>query len=66
MPPARQDVPKADAEALKKRKLAAPEAWKTYRLAKGPKFALEKRKPATDLSAEMLQRCGTTAPLQAA
>jgi hypothetical protein len=30
--------------------------WKTYKLTKGPKFALERKKPATDLTAEMLQK----------
>jgi hypothetical protein len=31
-------------------------AWKTYRLSKGPKFAMEKKKAATDLTYELLQR----------
>lgn len=35
---------------------ALPRAWKTYKLDKGPKFALERVKPATDLTAEMLQK----------
>ncbi len=30
--------------------------WKTYKLTKGPKFALERKKQATDLTAEMLQK----------
>ncbi|CAL8468743.1 g8283 [Coccomyxa elongata] len=51
-----QEVDKADAEALKKRKLVKPESWKTYALKKGPKFALEKKKPATELTHEMLQK----------
>ncbi|BDA43266.1 Phenylalanine-tRNA ligase alpha subunit [Coccomyxa sp. Obi] len=51
-----QEVDKSDAEALKKRKLVKPEAWKTYALKKGPKFALEKKKPATELTHEMLQK----------
>lgn len=29
--------------------------WKTYSLAKGPSFALQKKKAATDLTREMLQ-----------
>ncbi len=51
-----QEVSKADAEALKKRKLVTLETWKTYRLQKGPQFALEKKKAATDLTHDMLQR----------
>ena len=39
---------------LKKRKLVKAETWKTYRLEKGPKFALERVKPATELTADML------------
>eukprot|EP00270_Netrium_digitus_P014338 TRINITY_DN4861_c0_g1_i1.p1 TRINITY_DN4861_c0_g1~~TRINITY_DN4861_c0_g1_i1.p1 ORF type:complete len:371 (+),score=119.83 TRINITY_DN4861_c0_g1_i1:30-1142(+) len=39
----------------KKRKLISPVSWKTYELSKGPKFALKRTKPATDLTREMLQ-----------
>ncbi len=42
---------------LKKRKLITPESWTTFRLSKGPKFALEKKKAPTDLTADMLQKC---------
>ena len=42
---------------LKKRKLVTPESWTTFRLGKGPKFALEKKKAPTDLTADMLQKC---------
>jgi phenylalanyl-tRNA synthetase alpha chain len=47
----------ADKEAadLKKRKLVRAEAWKTFQLGKGPAFALERVKPATDLTVDMLQ-----------
>lgn len=31
-------------------------SWKTYRLAKGPKFALERVKPATDLTHDMVAK----------
>ena len=41
---------------MKKRKLVAPETWKTYKLSKGPKFALQRVRPATDLTTEMLQK----------
>mmetsp|Transcript_40269 Transcript_40269/g.89432 ORF Transcript_40269/g.89432 Transcript_40269/m.89432 type:complete len:496 (+) Transcript_40269:146-1633(+) len=51
-----KDISKADAETLKKRKLIKPESWKTYKLGKGPKFALERKKPATDLTVEMIQK----------
>lgn len=48
-------VSDGEAAELKKRKLAKLETWKTYRLTKGPHFALERVKPATDLTLEMLQ-----------
>eukprot|EP00798_Chlamydomonas_sp_ICE-L_P020758 gene20758-27578_t len=51
-----KEVAKPDAEALKKRKLVKPEAWKTYKISKGPKFALERVKPATDLTVDMLAK----------
>jgi len=35
--------------------LAPLSTWKTYALAKGPSFALHKKKAATDLTREMLQ-----------
>lgn len=50
-------VPSAAVAALKKRKLVTPETWKTYRLTKGPKFARERVKEATDLTADMLAKC---------
>ena len=46
----------ADLAALKKRKLVAAESWKTYRVGKGPAFALQRRKAATELTADMLQK----------
>lgn len=51
-----QQLDKAAGDALKKRKLVAPETWTTYRLTKGPKFALERKKQPTDLTTEMLQK----------
>ena len=57
MAAALQEVPAGEVDALKKRKLVAPCAWKTYQLSKGPKFALERRKQATDLTFDMLQKC---------
>jgi len=50
-----RDIPQDAVDALKKRKLVIQESWKTYRLSKGPKFALEKKKAATDLTYELLQ-----------
>lgn len=41
-------------KALSKRKLSNIQSWKTFRLTKGPKFALERKKPATDLTHEMI------------
>lgn len=40
---------------LKKRKLVKQETEKTFEITKGETFALERRKPATDLTAEMIQ-----------
>ncbi|KAF5837016.1 hypothetical protein DUNSADRAFT_4989 [Dunaliella salina] len=51
-----KEISKPDAEAAKKRKLIKPEQWKTYKLDKGPKFALERKKPATELTQEMLAK----------
>uniref|UniRef100_A0A7S3VJY5 phenylalanine--tRNA ligase n=1 Tax=Dunaliella tertiolecta TaxID=3047 RepID=A0A7S3VJY5_DUNTE len=53
---ANKEISKPDAEAAKKRKLIKPEQWKTYKLDKGPKFALERKKPATELTQEMLAK----------
>jgi PheRS DNA binding domain 3 len=46
---------KATGEALKKRKLVTLESRTTYKLTKGPKFALERKKQPTDLTTEMLK-----------
>lgn len=46
----------AELAALRKRKLVAAEAWKTWRVGKGPAFALQRKKAATELTAEMLQK----------
>lgn len=53
-----QELGASDAEltALKKRKLVVSETWKTYRVGKGPAFALQRKKAATELTAEMLQK----------
>lgn len=54
---ASKDIPKADADNLaKKRKLLKPESWKTYRITKGPNFALERKRQATELTHEMLTK----------
>lgn len=50
-----EEIPTKDATTLqKKRKLILPNSWKTYRLTKGPKFALQLKKKATDLTREIL------------
>ena len=54
----------AVATDLKKRKLVSSEAWKTYRISEGAKFALERRRPPTDLTAEMMQKCAPPPSLQ--
>jgi phenylalanyl-tRNA synthetase alpha chain len=43
-----------DAADLRKRKLCKVETWKSYHLSKGPAFALQRVKPATELTVEML------------
>ncbi|KAH9626901.1 hypothetical protein KSS87_002301, partial [Heliosperma pusillum] len=42
--------------ALKKRKLIAPQTWKEYSLTKGVKYAPKRMKAATDLTRENMQR----------
>lgn len=46
----------AEMQALAKRRLVAQEKWKTFKVSKGPKFALERKKAATDLTAEMISK----------
>ena len=46
----------AELAALRKRKLVVAETWKTYRVGKGPAFALQRKKAATELTAEMVQK----------
>lgn len=48
------DVGAADADNLKKRKLASQEVIKTFDIVKGPSYALEKKKLATDITRQML------------
>lgn len=50
-----EQLPSTDIDGLKKRKLVALETWTTFLLTKGPEFALEKKKKATDLTFEMMQ-----------
>ncbi|KAJ0464476.1 putative phenylalanine--tRNA ligase [Helianthus annuus] len=45
-----------DIDALKRRKLISPQVWKGYSVKKGPNYAPKRRKPATDLTRENLQR----------
>ncbi|KAL4438203.1 hypothetical protein ABPG77_010564 [Micractinium sp. CCAP 211/92] len=46
----------AELAALKKRKLIAVEQWKTYTVGKGAAWAPQRKKAATELTAEMLQK----------
>lgn len=41
---------------LKRRKLISQQTWKGYLVKKGPKYAPERKKPATDLTRDNLQR----------
>lgn len=52
----KQGLSKQESDGLKKRKLIIPEIRTSYKLAKGPKFALQRKRPATDLTHEMLQK----------
>eukprot|EP01119_Soliformovum_irregulare_P001986 TRINITY_DN11_c0_g1_i1.p1 TRINITY_DN11_c0_g1~~TRINITY_DN11_c0_g1_i1.p1 ORF type:complete len:496 (-),score=141.12 TRINITY_DN11_c0_g1_i1:58-1545(-) len=49
------DVPEATVTALKKRKLVTTGILKTFKITKGPKFALELQKAEPDLTSAMLQ-----------
>jgi len=52
-----KDIPKQESETLsKKRKLLKGEKWQTYRLTRGSHFSLERKRQATDLTMEMLQK----------
>lgn len=51
-----QSIPKQESDGLRKRKLIVPETRTSYKLAKGPKFALQRKRAATDLTHEMLQK----------
>ena len=55
-----QGIAKQEADGLKKRKLITPETRMSYKLTKGPKFALQRKRAATDLTHDMLQRSVTT------
>uniref|UniRef100_A0A1J3D4E5 phenylalanine--tRNA ligase n=2 Tax=Noccaea caerulescens TaxID=107243 RepID=A0A1J3D4E5_NOCCA len=50
-----KDVDKDGINSLKARKLIAPQIWKGYSVKKGPNFAPERKKVATDLTRENLQ-----------
>mmetsp|Transcript_13664 Transcript_13664/g.41285 ORF Transcript_13664/g.41285 Transcript_13664/m.41285 type:complete len:517 (-) Transcript_13664:1353-2903(-) len=49
------ELSEAEVKNLTKRKLLAVRTWTAYRLARGPKFALERKKQHTDLTVEMLR-----------
>ncbi|KAL4857734.1 Phenylalanine--tRNA ligase alpha subunit [Chlorella vulgaris] len=48
-------INEAELMALMRRKLVAKEAWKTWKVSKGPCFALQRKKAATELTTDMLQ-----------
>lgn len=50
-----QNLSTAELKDLKKRQLVTVSTFTTYAVSKGPKFALQRRKAATDLTHEMLQ-----------
>lgn len=49
-------IDQEDIDALKKRKLILPQSWKGYSVRKGPSYAPRRKKAATDLTREHLQR----------
>lgn len=49
-------VSAAQLQQMSKRKLVTLRKWSTFEATRGPKFALERKKPATDLTAEMIQK----------
>ncbi|GAB4837910.1 hypothetical protein Ancab_027436 [Ancistrocladus abbreviatus] len=49
-------VGQEDIDALKRRKLITPQTWKGYSVKKGPNYAPKRKKAATDLTRENLQR----------
>ncbi|KAJ8428187.1 hypothetical protein Cgig2_033125 [Carnegiea gigantea] len=49
-------VGQEDIDALKRRKLIVPQTWKGYSVRKGPSYAPKRKKAATDLTRENLQR----------
>lgn len=51
-----QVVGQEDIDALKRRKLITPQIWKGYSVKKGPNYAPKRKKAATDLTRENLQR----------
>ncbi|KAL8172156.1 hypothetical protein V2J09_023960, partial [Rumex salicifolius] len=51
-----ETVGQEDIEALKRRKLIMPQIWKGYSVTKGPNYAPKRKKAATDLTRENLQR----------
>ncbi|CAL2278663.1 unnamed protein product [Prunus armeniaca] len=51
-----QAINQDDIKALKARKLIVPQTWKGYSVKKGPNYAPKRKKVATDLTRENLQR----------
>lgn len=59
-----QDIPAKELADLKKRKMIRDVKRFTYRVMKGPEFALQRRKAATDLTADMLAKYVSFLPLE--
>ena len=54
--PKNPDIGKQEIQTMTKRKLVVQQKWNTYKVTKGMKFALERKKQATDLTADMIQK----------
>jgi len=54
--PNNPDIEQGDVQQLSKRKLVSQLKWSTFKVSKGPKYALQRKRQATDLTAEMIQK----------
>ncbi len=50
-----QELSEQEQQLLKKRKLTVAESWTTFHLAKGPRFALQRKEQAIVLTSDMLK-----------
>ena len=49
-------IEQGDIQQLAKRKLVTQLKWSTFKVGKGPKYALQRKRQATDLTADMIQK----------